>query len=70
MDHADHQLLQRCLRGEEAAWLTLANLVRRLTGGLAAIYELDPTAQMGCSSAQGHCPLLPWNTPLSKRWSG
>ncbi|MGQ9840890.1 MAG: hypothetical protein ACUVR4_10305, partial [Anaerolineae bacterium] len=45
MDHADHELLQRCLRREEAAWLILANLVRRLTGGLAAIYGLDPAAQ-------------------------
>ena len=45
MNNADHDLLERCLRGEDAAWLALAGLVRRLTGGLAAIYGLDPTAQ-------------------------
>lgn len=45
MDYSDHELLQRCLRGEDAAWLVLAGLVRRLIGGLAAIYGLDLAAQ-------------------------
>ncbi|MGQ9904331.1 MAG: RNA polymerase sigma factor [Anaerolineae bacterium] len=45
MDHSDRDLLERCLRGEDAAWLALAGLVRRLTGGLAAVYGLDLAVQ-------------------------
>ena len=45
MDHSDHELLQRCLQGEDAAWLALTALIQHLTGGLTAIYGLDPAAQ-------------------------
>lgn len=45
MDIIEHDLIQRCLRGEDAAWLTLAGLVRRLTGALAATQNLDPATQ-------------------------
>lgn len=45
MDDTDCDLVQRCLRGEDAAWLVLVGLIRRLTGGLAAIYGLDPASQ-------------------------
>lgn len=45
MDHSDRDLLERCLQGEDAAWLALAGLVRRLTGGLAATQNLDPATQ-------------------------
>lgn len=43
MTCTDRELIDRCLQGDEEAWSTLEQWVRRLVNGLAAIHWQDPS---------------------------
>ena len=41
----DQELVDRCLRGEDEAWVALSDLIARLIGGVAATRWLDAATQ-------------------------